>query len=79
MFVDFRLVIKHRGLFCLFGWMVWMVWMVLIDTAEHESLIYNDSKTRVRIIGQWSQEELATYSPVDMGYQRANLTGPRDP
>ena len=56
-----------------------MVWMVLIDTAEHESLICNDGKTRVRIIGQWSQEESATYSPVDMGYQRANLTGPQDP
>ena len=53
--------------------------MVLIDTAEHESLICNDSEARVRIIGQWSQEELATYSPADMGYQMENLTGPQDP
>ena len=53
--------------------------MVLIDTAEQESLICNDGETRVRIIGQWSQKESTTYSPVDMGYQRANLTGPQDP
>ena len=53
--------------------------MVWIDTAEQESLSCINSKTRARIIGQWSQGKLASYSPVDMGYQRANLAGPQDP